>query len=41
VYKTWWFWTITSVVVVGAGTYALTRSPGPPSTSLGNIVFGK
>jgi tetratricopeptide (TPR) repeat protein len=41
VYKTWWFWTITGVVVVGAGTYALTRSPGPPSTSLGNIVFGK
>ena len=43
VYKTWWFWTVTGVVVLGAAgtTYALTRPAGPPSTNLGNIVFGK
>lgn len=42
-YTRWWFWT--GVVVVGAaggvGVYAATRPGGPPSTSLGNIVFGK
>lgn len=42
-YARWWFWT--GVVVLGAAggvtTYELTRSPGPPSTTLGNIVFGK
>lgn len=42
VYKRWWFWT--SIVVVGAGggvlAYELTR-PSAPSTSLGNIDFGK
>lgn len=41
-YTQWWFWTGVGVVAAGAGvaTYELTR-PGPPSTSLGNIVFGK
>jgi hypothetical protein len=44
-YTQWWFWTgVSALVVGGAGvaTYKLTR-PGsePPSTSLGNIVFGK
>jgi tetratricopeptide (TPR) repeat protein len=44
-YTQWWFWTgVGALVVGGAGvaTYKLTR-PGsePPSTSLGNIVFGK
>lgn len=43
VYKKWWFWTGIAVVGVagGVGVYELTRSNGPPSTSLGNIVFGK
>jgi tetratricopeptide (TPR) repeat protein len=43
VYKRWWFWTGIAVVGVagGVGAYELTRSSGPPSTSLGNIVFGK
>jgi tetratricopeptide (TPR) repeat protein len=44
IYTRWWFWTGIGVVAAGAGvaTYELTR-PGssPPSTSLGNIVFGK
>jgi tetratricopeptide (TPR) repeat protein len=43
IYATWWFWT--GVVVVGAaggvGIYEVTRASGPPSTGLGNIVFGK
>ena len=42
IYKRWWFWT--GVVVIGAGAgvgvYEL-RRPSAPSTSLGNIVFGK
>ena len=43
VYKTWWFWTGIAVVGVagGVGVYELTKSSGPPSTNLGNIVFGK
>ena len=43
VYKQWWFWTGIAVLGVAGGvvTYEVTRSPGPPSTSLGNIVFGK
>jgi tetratricopeptide (TPR) repeat protein len=39
VYKKWWFWT--GIAVLGATgfvTYEVTRRP---STSLGNIVFGK
>jgi len=42
VYKRWWFWTGLAVFAAGGGvaTYELTR-PRPPSTSLGNIVFGK
>jgi tetratricopeptide (TPR) repeat protein len=43
-YTRWWFWTGVGVVAAGAGaaTYELTRpGSGPPSTSLGNIVFGK
>lgn len=44
IYARWWFWTGVGVIAAGAGvtTYELTR-PGssPPSTSLGNIVFGK
>jgi tetratricopeptide (TPR) repeat protein len=43
VYKTWWFWTGLAVVGAagGVGVYEVTRSNGPPSTTLGNIVFGK
>ena len=44
IYTRWWFWTGIGVVAAGAGvaTYELTRpGSGPPSTSLGNIVFGK
>ncbi|HEX3757136.1 MAG TPA: tetratricopeptide repeat protein [Kofleriaceae bacterium] len=44
IYARWWFWTGVGVVAAGAGvaTYELTRpGSGPPSTSLGNIVFGK
>jgi tetratricopeptide (TPR) repeat protein len=43
VYKKWWFWTGVAVVGVagGVGIYEVTRSGGPPSTSLGNIVFGR
>jgi tetratricopeptide (TPR) repeat protein len=42
-YKTWWFWTGAAVVTGGVGltVYEVTRAPGPPSTILGNIVFGK
>lgn len=43
IYARWWFWT--GIAVVGAaggvGVYEATRSHGPPSTSLGNIVFGR
>jgi tetratricopeptide (TPR) repeat protein len=41
IYKAWWFWTGVAVVVGGGATYALTRSPGAPTSDLGNIVFGK
>lgn len=43
IYKRWWFWTGIAVVAAGGGAvaYAATRSSGPPSTDLGNIVFGK
>jgi tetratricopeptide (TPR) repeat protein len=44
IYKTWWFWTGVTVVVGAAGgiaVYEATRPHGPPSTDLGNIVFGK
>jgi tetratricopeptide (TPR) repeat protein len=44
IYARWWFWTGVGVIAAGAGvaTYELTRpGSGPPSTSLGNIVFGK
>lgn len=43
IYKKWWFWTGVAVVGVagGVGIYEVTRSHGPPSTDLGNIVFGK
>lgn len=42
IYKKWWFWTGVAVVGGGAGfaTYEATRS-GAPSTTLGNITFGK
>jgi tetratricopeptide (TPR) repeat protein len=42
-YTRWWFWT--GVAVVGAaggfGIYEATRTSGPPSTPLGNIVVGQ
>jgi tetratricopeptide (TPR) repeat protein len=44
IYTRWWFWTGIGVVAAGAGvaTYELTRpGSGPPSSTLGNIVFGK
>jgi len=44
VYTRWWFWTVVAGAVVAAGgvaAYEVTRPPGPPMTSLGNIVFGK
>lgn len=39
----WWFWTGIGVVAVagGVGVYEATRTNGPPTTDLGNIVFGK
>lgn len=42
-YTRWWFWTGIGVVAAGGGVaaYELTRPSGPPSTNLGNIVFGK
>lgn len=42
VYKRWWFWTGIAVVAGGGGVlaYELSR-PSAPSTSLGNIDFGK
>ena len=43
IYKKWWFWTGIGVAAVG-GTAAIYASGGgssPPSTDLGNIVFGK
>jgi tetratricopeptide (TPR) repeat protein len=43
IYARWWFWTGIGVVAAGGGVaaYELTRPSGPPSTNLGNIVFGK
>jgi len=43
IYTRWWFWTGIAVLGAASGvaTYELTRPPGPPMTSLGNIVFGK
>ena len=44
IYKQWWFWTGVAVVAVaggGFGIYEVTKSSGPPSTPLGNIVFGQ
>lgn len=41
-YKQWWLWT--GIAVIGAGSvaiYEVARSNGAPSTTLGNIVFGK
>jgi tetratricopeptide (TPR) repeat protein len=42
-YTRWWFWTGVAVLGAGAGVgiYAETRTSGPPTTNLGNIVFGK
>jgi tetratricopeptide (TPR) repeat protein len=42
IYTKWWFWTGIGVVAIagGVGGYELTQS-SPPSTSLGNISFGK
>ena len=39
----WWFWTGIGVLAAGGGVvaYEVTRPQGPPSTNLGNIVFGK
>ena len=41
-YTKWWFWTGVAVIGVagGVGIYEGTKS-SPPSTDLGNIVFGK
>jgi tetratricopeptide (TPR) repeat protein len=42
IYARWWFWTGIAVVAVAGGVTAYELSSGgPPSTSLGNIVFGK
>ena len=43
IYTRWWFLTGVAVVGVAGGVtiYELASSGGPPSTSLGNIVFGK
>jgi tetratricopeptide (TPR) repeat protein len=42
-YTRWWFWTGIAVVGAAGGVtvYEATRPAGPPSTGLGNIVFGK
>jgi tetratricopeptide (TPR) repeat protein len=41
-YTRWWFWTGIAVVGVAGGVTAYElATAGPPSTSLGNIVFGK
>jgi tetratricopeptide (TPR) repeat protein len=42
IYKKWWFWTGVGVAVVGgsAAIYASGGGSSPPSTDLGNIVFG-
>jgi len=43
IYARWWFWTGIGVLAAGGGVvaYEVTRPQGPPSTNLGNIVFGK
>jgi tetratricopeptide (TPR) repeat protein len=43
IYARWWFWTGIGVIAAGGGVvaYEVTRPQGPPSTTLGNIVFGK
>jgi len=43
IYKKWWFWTAVAVVGTAGGVaiYEAGRSSGPPSTDLGNIVFGR
>jgi tetratricopeptide (TPR) repeat protein len=43
IYTRWWFWTGVAVIGAAGGVtiYETTRSGGPPSTGLGNIVFGK
>jgi tetratricopeptide (TPR) repeat protein len=42
IYARWWFWTGIAVVAAAGGVTAYELSTGgPPSTSLGNIVFGK
>ena len=43
IYTRWWFWTGIGVIAAGGGVvaYEVTRPQGPPSTNLGNIVFGK
>ena len=42
IYARWWFWTGIAVIAVAGGVTAYELSSGgPPSTSLGNIVFGK
>lgn len=44
IYSKWWFWTGVGVVAVGAtaGIYAASSGgSSPPTTDLGNIVFGK
>jgi tetratricopeptide (TPR) repeat protein len=42
IYTRWWFWTGIAVVgLAGSVTAYELASAGPPSTSLGNIVFGK
>jgi tetratricopeptide (TPR) repeat protein len=43
-YTRWWFWTGVAVVAAaggGFGIYEATKSSGPPSTPLGNIVVGQ
>jgi tetratricopeptide (TPR) repeat protein len=47
IYARWWFWTglgVLSAGATGVAVYELTRPkppPGPPMTTLGNIVFGQ
>ena len=43
IYQKWWFWTGVGVLAVGSGVgiYAASGGSSPPTTDLGNIVFGK
>jgi len=44
IYTRWWFWTGVAVIAAGGGVgiYEATRkNGGPPTTDLGNILFGK